>query len=327
MIKLGIIGTGAISHHFIQAAHTSERYQLTAVYSRRLETASDFAAPYPNVALYDHMADFLASDVDVIYIASPNSLHFAQAKQALLAGKHVIVEKPAVTKPEMWQELVELAHEHEVTIMEAARNYHEKAFARIADFLADKTVLGAHFTYAKYSSKMPDLLAGKKPNVFSSRFAGGALMDLGIYPIYAAIRLFGQPQQAFYRAQQLENTIDLNGAGQLVYPDFQVQIFTGKNLNSHHSAEIYTADGTLTLDSIERVSSAIFQNHEGEKIELDLQPAPHQMLEEALSFADYIEGKNPTAYHQALADTLIVHQTLATMRKDAGIHFEEENHA
>lgn len=327
MIKLGIIGTGAISHHFIQAAHTSERYQLTAVYSRRLETASDFAAPYPNVALYDHMADFLASDVDVIYIASPNSLHFAQAKEALTAGKHVIVEKPAVTKPENWQELVALAQDQQVTITEAARNYHESAFTSISDFLADKTVLGAHFTYAKYSSKMPDLLAGKNPNVFSSRFAGGALMDLGIYPIYAAIRLFGQPQQAFYRAQQLENTIDLNGAGQLIYPDFQVQIFTGKNLNSQHGAEIYTADGTLTLSSIERVSSAIFQSHDGQTLELKLNPAPHQMLEEAQIFADYIEEKSPAAYHHSLEDALSVHQTLAAMREDAGIHFEEEDHA
>lgn len=51
-------------------------------------------------------------------------------------------------------------------------------------------MLGADFNYAKYSSKMPDLLAGQTPNVFSDRFAGGALMDLGIYPLYAAVRLF-----------------------------------------------------------------------------------------------------------------------------------------
>ena len=58
---------------------------------------------------------------------------------------------------------------------------------------------------------MPDLLAGQIPNVFSDRFAGGALMDLGIYPLYAAVRLFGKAQNTIYQGQQLDNSIDLNG--------------------------------------------------------------------------------------------------------------------
>lgn len=89
-------------------------------------------------------------------------------------------------------------------------------------------MLGADFNYAKYSSKMPDLLTGQTPNVFSDRFAGGALMDLGIYPLYAAVRLFGKANDATYHAQQLDNSIDLNGDGILFYPDYQVHIKAGK---------------------------------------------------------------------------------------------------
>ena len=90
------------------------------------------------------------------------------------------------------------------------------------------------------------LLAGQTPNVFSDRFAGGALMDLGIYPLYAAVRLFGKAQDATYQAQQLDNSIDLNGDGILFYPDFQVHIKAGKNITSNLPCEIYTTDGTLT---------------------------------------------------------------------------------
>ena len=327
MFKLGIIGTGTISHEFIQAAHGSHAYQLRAVYSRRLETAEQFAEPYENVQLFDELQTFLASDLDVVYIASPNSLHFAQAKQVLQAGKHAIIEKPAVTSPDQWQELMNLVNERKLYLFEAARNYHEAAFEVIADFLKDKTVLGAHFTYAKYSSKMPDLLAGKEPNVFSSRFAGGALMDLGIYPIYAAVRLFGQPQEALYQAQQLENSIDLNGTGQLLYSDFQVTIFTGKNITSNLQAEIYTSQGTLTLNGIERVSSAIFRSHDGQVTGLDIHVANHQMLEEASAFARYMQGQAPEHYQKSLKDAAHVHESLAAMRMHAGIHFEEENHA
>ncbi|MDU6268412.1 MAG: Gfo/Idh/MocA family oxidoreductase, partial [Streptococcus mitis] len=158
MLKLGIIGTGAISHHFIEAAFASGKYQLVAVYSRKLETAATFAPRYQNIQLFDQVEDFFKSSFDVVYIASPNSLHFAQAKAALSAGKHVILEKPAVTQPQEWLDLKHTAEKNHCFIFEAARNYHEEAFTIIKNFLADKQILGADFNYAKYSSKMPNLL-------------------------------------------------------------------------------------------------------------------------------------------------------------------------
>lgn len=324
MLKLGIIGTGAISHHFIDAAHTSGEYQLVAVYSRKIETAERFASQYSNVTLFDQLDEFFKHPFDVVYIASPNSLHYCQAKAALSAGKHVILEKPAVTQPHEWQKLIEVAQENQRFIFEAARNYHEEAFATIKDFLADKQVLGADFNYAKYSSKMPNLLAGETPNVFSDRFAGGALMDLGIYPLYAAICLFGKPNRATYQAQQLDNNIDLNGDGILSYPDYQVHIKTGKNITSNLPCEVYTTDGTLSLNTIEHIQSAIFIDHKGNEDQLPIQQAAHPMTEEVAAFAYMINQPDQTLYQQWLTDATDVHQVLYTMRQDAGIRFEAE---
>lgn len=324
MLKLGIIGTGAISHHFIEAAQASGQYQLTTVYSRNLETAENFASIYNNVDLFDQMDAFLASSFDVIYIASPNSLHYSQAKAALLSGKHVILEKPAVTQPHEWQDLVQTAKEHQCFIFEAARNYHEDAFATIKNFLANKQILGADFNYAKYSSKMPNLLTGDTPNVFSDRFAGGALMDLGIYPLYASIRLFGKPLDANYVAQQLENSIDLNGDGILSYPDYQVHIKAGKNITSNLPCEIYTTDGTLTLNTIEHIQSAIFTDHKGNELQLPIQQAPHTMTEEVAAFANMIKQPEQTLYQSWIEDATHVHDLLYAMRQDAGIRFEAE---
>ena len=324
MLKLGVIGTGAISHHFIEAAHASGEYQLVAVYSRKLETAATFASRYQDIQLFDQLEDFFKSSFDIVYIASPNSLHFVQAKAALSFGKHVILEKPAVTQPHEWLDLVQTAKENHCFIFEAARNYHEEAFTTIKNFLADKQVLGADFNYAKYSSKMPDLLAGHTPNVFSDRFAGGALMDLGIYPLYAAIRLFGKAQDATYQAQQLDNRIDLNGDGILFYPDFQVHIKAGKNITSNLPCEIYTADGTLTLNTIEHVCSAIFSDHQGNQVQLPIQQAPHTMTEEVAAFAHMIQQPDQTIYQTWLDDAGSVHDLLYTMRQTAGIRFEAE---
>ena len=324
MLKLGIIGTGAISHHFIEAAHTSGQYQLAAVYSRNLETAEQFARRYSNVQLFDQIDAFLMSSFDVVYIASPNSLHYSQAKAALLHNKHVILEKPAVTQPQEWQDLVQTAKKHQCFIFEAARNYHEDAFTTIKDFLANKQILGADFNYAKYSSKMPNLLAGDTPNVFSDRFAGGALLDLGIYPIYAAVRLFGKPTHATYQAQKLDNSLDLNGDGMLYYPNYQVHIKAGKNITSNLPCEIYTTDGTLTLNTIEHVQSATFTDHQGNEVQLPIQQAPHTMTEEVAAFANMIKQADRTLYQSWVDDATHVHDLLYTMRQNAGIRFEAE---
>ena len=324
MLKLGIIGTGAISHHFIEAAHASGQYQLATVYSRNLETAEQFARRYSNVQLFDQLDVFLMSSFDVVYIASPNSLHYSQAKTALLSDKHVILEKPAVIKPEEWKDLVQTAQDNQRFIFEAARNYHEDAFATIKNFLVNKQILGADFNYAKYSSKMPNLLVGDTPNVFSDRFAGGALMDLGIYPIYAAVRLFGKPTHATYQAQKLDNSIDLNGDGILSYPDYQVHIKAGKNITSNLPCEIYTTDGTLTLNTIEHVQSATFTDHQGNEVQLPIQQAPHTMTEEVAAFANMIKQAELTLYQSWIDDATHVHDLLYTMRQNAGIRFEAE---
>ena len=324
MLKLGIIGTGAISHHFIEAAHASGQYQLATVYSRNLETAEQFARRYSNVQLFDQLDVFLMSSFDVVYIASPNSLHYSQAKTALLSDKHVILEKPAVIKPEEWKDLVQTAQDNQRFIFEAARNYHEDAFATIKNFLVNKQILGADFNYAKYSSKMPNLLVGDTPNVFSDRFAGGALMDLGIYPIYAAVRLFGKPTHATYQAQKLDNSIDLNGDGMLYYPDYQVHIKAGKNITSNLPCEIYTTDGTLTLNTIEHVQSATFTDHQGNEVQLPIQQAPHTMTEEVAAFANMIKQAELTLYQSWIDDATHVHDLLYTMRQNAGIRFEAE---
>ena len=324
MLKLGVIGTGAISHHFIEAAHSSGEYKLVAVYSRKLETAATFASRYQNIQLFDQVEEFFKSYFDVVYIASPNSLHYVQAKLALEMGKHVILEKPAVTRPDEWQDLVQTAKKNHCFIFEAARNYHEKAFTIIKNFLADKQILGADFNYAKYSSKMPNLLAGETPNVFSDRFAGGSLMDLGIYPLYAAVRLFGKAQDATYQAQQLDNSIDLNGDGIFLYPDFQVHIKAGKNITSNLPCEIYTTDGTLTLNTIEHVRSAIFTDHQDNQVQLPIQQAPHTMTEEVATFARMIQQPDLNLYQTWLEDASSVHELLFTMRQTAGIRFEAE---
>lgn len=324
MLRLGIIGTSWISHEFIKAAHLTGRYRLQAVYSRHIEIAQNFCEPYDSISCYTDLVDFLDSDLDVVYIASPNALHFSQAKLAILAKKHVIIEKPAVTTPSEWKELTKLAKEHQVYLFEGARNYQEAAFQVVKDFLSNQEILGANFTFAKYSSKLPALLAGEMPNIFSDVYAGGALMDLGVYCLYLAIGFFGEPISSHYTAQQLPNSVDLYGQGVLIYPEFQVAIQAGKNITSHLPAEIYTKTGTLTLNAVAAINQARFVSHSGKVIDLPITPCSHVMQEEAEAFAHAMAGQKETAYLEWLQTAAQVHKTLYQMRQSAGIQFKDE---
>lgn len=107
MLKLGVIGTGWITKQFVDAAAATKAYTLTAVYSRHQESAQTFIDQTAPATAYTKMDDFLGSDVDVVYIASPNSLHASQALAALDAGKHVIVEKPLVATAMEFEKLDE----------------------------------------------------------------------------------------------------------------------------------------------------------------------------------------------------------------------------
>ncbi len=325
MLNFGIVGTSDITHRFIEAAHLSGHYQLQAVFSRKLETAAAFSEQYEGVDLYTEWIKFLSAPIDLVYIASPNALHFEHAKAVLKAGKHAIVEKPMVSTPQELEQLRRVAQENNVFLFEAARNYHEQAQAIIREFLTDKTILGGSFGYAKYSSKMPELLAGQMPNIFSTDFSGGALMDLGVYTLYAAIGILGTPRTARYVAQQLPSSIDLNGTGQLTYDDFLVSIQAGKNITSNLPSEIYTSEGTLTLNACQHISSAIFTKHDGSQVVLPIRAQEDAMLEEVQAIAQAIKQQNRKLVDEWLDVAESVHQTLYTMRQDAGIIFKADN--
>ena len=157
MLRLGIIGTGWIADQFVEAAHATKRWQLSAVYSRRMKRAKEFGSKYSeDIVYFDRLSDFFQSDsFDVVYIASPNSLHFEQAKAAIMAGKHAIVEKPITSNPQEMSQLIKVLRRHpQQFLFEAARHYHEENFKAVQQAVQGmEEIQGATLTYMKYSSR------------------------------------------------------------------------------------------------------------------------------------------------------------------------------
>lgn len=229
MIRVGIIGTSFITEYLIEAFKKVSGIEPYAIYSRTLTKAQAFNLP----KAYDQLEAMLADeDIDLVYVASPNSIHYEQSKQALLAGKHVLCEKPLVGRLHQGQELFDLAERHNLYFMEAATTPHLPNVTAIANLLPKiGPIRGVFCNYTQYSSRYDALVAGQTPNIFNPEFFGGALGDLNIYNLHLIVALFGAPDQADYVATRHDNGVDLSGTMIMQYPEF-VAISTA-NKNSH----------------------------------------------------------------------------------------------
>lgn len=336
MLNLGIIGTNWITHQFVQAAMASGEYQLRAIYSRTEAKATQFASEYSesvSIGVETDLTHFFEwDDVDVVYIASPNSLHYEQAKQGILAGKHIIVEKPAVSTCKELEELVNLAEDKEVFFFEAARHIHEENFNRVKVLLKDRDdILGANFSFMKYSSRYDAVLRGEEPNIFSPKFSGGALMDLGVYLLYAAVGWFGRPKEWFYFDRKLPTGVDGLGTMILRYETFDVTLMTGKNADCSLPSEIYLGDSTVELNGISSIQTITHRKREKDgmtTLEYGSNELAQPMIEEAIAFSKVIhhpmsveQQKNYQDWIQLSKD---VHHIMEKMRRDNDILFDAD---
>ena len=331
MLNLGIIGTNWIAAQFVNAGAENSVFTLTAVYSRTAEKAQKFAESVarPEAKFFTDLEEFFASDAfDVVYIASPNSLHKEQAVQAINAGKHVIVEKPAVSNPSEFKEVkAALAENDEVFFFEAARHIFDPNFKVLENKLAELQetgrVNGATISYMKYSSRYDKVLAGEEPNIFSPKFSGGALQDLGVYVVYGALRLFGTPEKVHYFADMTSTGVDAKGTAILDYPNFHVTLLFGKTAQSYVPTEIYAGKQTLWVDSIATLDEVKFYPDYSSSDFEDLTVAhpENPMVDEADFFAKAIETGDFDAMQELLVLSHNVNEVLFALRKNAGIEF------
>lgn len=330
MITFGVIGTNWITDSYVQHAEATKRWKLAAVYSRKEDTAKDFAAKYSVDTTYTSVDTLLAdSKLQAIYIASPNSLHFEQAKKALLAKKHVIIEKPATSTVAELEALFALAKENHVFLIEAYRHIQECNFKVARRALGEEQRLGklfgASLTYASFSSRYNNVLAGEVPNIFNLDFSGGALVDLGVYPVTFAVALFGRPKSQVYSPVICPTGADAGGFIILNYATFAVQINTSKCFTSTAPSEIYGEKGTLTLNATTDISSVkLWSNKTKDTEELAGRKAERNMQEEAEEFGRIIQENDEAAAAKLEQLSYDVIHVTTDLRKQNGIVFAAE---
>lgn len=290
MVRYGVIGSGWIAESFVKGAQTVEGMSFAAMYSRTYEKGKEFAEKFGCEKVYTDINEFAKSDIDAVYIASPNLLHYEQSKLMLENGKHVLCEKPITITPDEFSELFSLAKEKKLVYTEAIMMMHAPHTEKIKNALEKiGKITTAHFDFSQLSSKYKALKNGENPNIFNPEMKTGCLRDLGIYCYYPALEFFGLPEKITASAGFIETGADGYGTAILDYPDKQVTLTYSKIGQDYCGSQIFGDKGTISIDSISMLTGVKIHFADGRKEEIQDEIEKHIMMAyEAKNFYDFI---------------------------------------
>ncbi|MFF2448412.1 Gfo/Idh/MocA family protein [Neobacillus sp. NPDC058068] len=327
MLKFATVGSSWITESFIKAAIASKQLQLTGVYSRTEEKAKRVANTYNAPYFWTDLEMMAKSpEFEAVYIASPNSVHFEQALTFLKNKKHVICEKPIFSNTAELTEAYQTAEENGVYLFEAIRNIHTPNFTILMEklHLAGK-LRSALLPYIQYSSRYDLFLQGEEPNIFSAKYSGGALVDIGVYPLYLAVCLFGEPKKVTYHPVVLTSGVDGSGTLVLEYEEFVCTILCSKISHSELPCEIHGEAGTFVLEDAAPISKIKFiDSHTKESSILSVEQEEQDMVYECINIAKIIETKNVQEYERLKKWSKIVLRITEEARKQNDIIFALE---
>ena len=319
-----IVGTNFISDTLLAAANTLRNFNLYGICSRQISSGERFLANHPtntDAKIFTSI-DAVCQDeqVDAVYIAAPNSLHSAYAIQCLKAGKHVLGEKPSAANSKQLAAILTTAKQHQRLYMEAMMTTHLPNFAHLQAALkkigTPRKFIGQ---FSQYSSRYDKYKNGERPNTFLPEFANGALLDLGIYPLYLVIALWGAPRSVHASGVLLESGVDGAGDVLLNYPDRQAVISYSKISQGENITEIQGELGRIRIEAVSQLKKIEFIANNGQKELISAEFDEHFMKYELNHFINTIEqnqGESSVNTHQLSVDVM---QVLDTARAQLGV--------
>lgn len=325
-IRLGTIGTGFIVHYILDGVQVTDGIMLEAVYSRTRERGLELAGKYGAEKIYTDLEAFFSDEaVNFVYVASPNNLHYAHTKAALLHGKNVICEKPMCPEKKQVEELTALAEEKNLMLVDATPTAFLPNLSLIKELLPQVgRVRLVMSSYSQYSSRYDKLLAGEVPNVFSPDFAGGCLQDINYYNVYLNVTLFGKPEKSVYYPNICHTGADTSGIAILQYKDFISECSAAKDTWGENCVQIQGEKGYLSIEGGSNGLAGIrLVTKEGET-SYNRQENSDRWIYEVQNMTKLILAEEAETIKKQLALTVDVIEILETLRKEAGIFFPGE---
>ena len=259
-LRWGIIGLGKIAHKFVKDLLLIDTCELVAVASRSIEKAEEFGRTYGASNSYGtYEALFKDENVDIVYIGTPHNSHMTYALEAMQNGKHVLCEKPLAISRNQVEKLVQTARAQNVFLMEAFWTRFnptmEEVLAKVkGGEIGEVNYINADFCFYRDADPGSRLL--------NLDLAGGALLDVGVYPIFLAYLILGYPKEVLAAAVKHETGADLQTAAILKYDSGLANVTCGFRSASDMVAKLYGTEGKIFIDKV-------WHESEGYRLEKD----------------------------------------------------------
>ena len=264
-MKWGFIGTGRIAERIMKAFELLPEATVAAAYSRNIPAMNAFCDRWNIPSRYDSVWALAADlEVEIIYLATPHIVHLNHFKQAVKAGKPILCEKPMGMSLEETKEMVQLAEEHSIFLMEGLWS----RFFPIYGWLRERMETGelgrvfnvmADFSY--HSPYDPEL------RFFRKDLGGGSMRGAGIYPLSLAVQIFGAMPCETLAMADAANGIDLRGSALLRFPcGGMAQILSGFQGESVQGANIAFEKGSVWIPDFWHPKKAVLRTAKGEEV-------------------------------------------------------------
>ena len=325
-MKLGILGTGMIVKDLLTTIHEFHFEEMAILgTSQTQKETENLAKEYQIDRVFYDYEELLNSDIDTIYVALPNHLHFAFAKKALLHNKHVIIEKPITSHALELEELMDIAAQHHVMIFEAMNIHYLPAFQSLKENIHKVgNIKIVNFNYSQYSSRYGAFLEGDILPAFDYHKSGGALMDLNVYNLNAIMGLFGEPQDNRYFAN-VEKGIDTSGMMVLDYGKFKAVSIGAKDCKAPVISTIQGDQGVIVIEKpVNQMIAYKFIDNQGQETLYEDNTNKHRLYYEFKEFIRMIEENDTVKQQEMLNLSLQISKVMEKGRKQEGVVFDND---
>lgn len=319
-MKVGIIGAGNIAKKMATTINGMEEASLYAVSSRELKKAEQFAREFHVGKAYGSYEDMLNDpEVELVYIATPHSHHSEHAKLCLNHGKHVLCEKAFTANAAQAREVLSLAKEKKLLIAEAIWSRYLPMAERLVKLLNDGAIGEVKSLQASFGVPVY-----KKERMSSPELAGGALLDLGIYPLNFALIAFGHDISNIVTAAELTKAgVDAQHSIILKYRDGKIATLNSSMMNPMEAKGIvYGTKGYLVVYGMTNYEKIELYNEQYEKVDtISCGPQITGYEYEVRAAIKAIQEGKTECEQMPHEETMRVMELMDGLRKEWGVHY------
>jgi predicted dehydrogenase len=321
--RWGILGTGGIAQAFALDLAYLDGHSVAAVGSRNDESAKSFSEKFPGCTPYGSYDELVQADVDAIYVASPHPMHEEHAMLAMRAGKPVLCEKAFTINEGQAANLINFSHQKQIPLMEAMWTRFLPHIAQIKKIINAGTLGDIHTVIADHGQYIP---IERALRLWEPTLGGGALLDLGIYPLTLAHLVLGAPESITAKATLTDQKVDLQTSMILTYTSgAHAMLSCTMAVRSSVSAVIAGEKARIEIDgSFYAPTSFRVITRDGAVTEYPKNYQGGGLREEAQEFARVVragEIESPLMTHET---TLELMRQMDEVRRQIGVKYPSE---